>query len=239
MKREWTNAIRSILDNYVPRRWRNASWFMRPLFFLAYRGRNIHSAMHFKTLVKTWTPDELTAYYQQLNSISRNRKTDNSQKTIEKILAIALASKGPILDAGCGTGYLLSLISDQNKTASLYGCDIAAVGHQHKAFAFEQCDLAALPYPDKFFDLVISTHTIEHILPLEKAISELKRVCRNTLVLVTPRQQYFYYTLDEHVNFFEKETDLTEKLLLANYDCSVVDGDWFYIGYLGQPTTLI
>ena len=122
MKREWTNAIRSILDNYVPRRWRNASWFMRPLFFLAYRGRNIHSAMHFKTLVKTWTPDELTAYYQQLNSISRNRKTDNSQKTIEKILAIALASKGPILDAGCGTGYLLSLISDQNKTASLYGC---------------------------------------------------------------------------------------------------------------------
>lgn len=230
MKREWTNKIRHLLDNYVPARWRNAAWFMRPLFFMAYRGRNVREAMHFKTLVRNWSPTELADYYSRLNSISRNRKTDISQKGVDEIIAIAGPITGRILDAGCGKGYLLSLIRNTNSRAELHGCDIADLGERRQHFRFEQSDLANLPYPDRFFDLVICAHTLEHVIPVFQAVAELKRVCRGKLVIVTPRQKYFYYTLDEHVNFFEKEEDLLSLVSLPQYECRLIDGDWFYTG---------
>ena len=49
--------------------------------------------------------------------------------------------------------------------------------------------------------MVTCHHTIEHIPNLAPAIAELKRISRKQVMIVTPRQRYYYYTLDEHVNF--------------------------------------
>ena len=51
-------------------------------------------------------------------------------------------------------------------------------------------DVRQLPFPDKSFDIVTCTHTIEHIINLKQAIDELKRVARKQLIIVTPCQRY-------------------------------------------------
>ena len=41
---------------------------------------------------------------------------------------------------------------------------------------------------------------------LEKAINELIRVCKDTLIVVMPKQKYNKYTFDLHINFFNNRS---------------------------------
>jgi hypothetical protein len=79
--------------------------------------------------------------------------------------------------------------------------------------------------------VVICTHTIEHIIPLQQAVNELMRITRQQLIIVTPCQRYFYYTLDGHINFFYRKEELLRYLPWKNYLCRKLDSDWVYIGY--------
>ncbi|GAO41195.1 putative methyltransferase [Flavihumibacter petaseus NBRC 106054] len=117
----------------------------------------------------------------------------------------------------------------------LYGCDLVNTGKHNNpqipaAFSFLQADLEQLPYPDKYFDTVICSHTLEHFADPTLVILELKRVCRNRLFILTPCQKYFYFTLDEHLSFFPTETSITDLVNCRQYSCRLVDGDWFYEG---------
>jgi ubiquinone/menaquinone biosynthesis C-methylase UbiE len=87
-----------------------------------------------------------------------------------------------------------------------------------------------LPFPDKSFDIVTCTHTIEHIIHLKQALEELKRVARKQIMIVTPRQKYYFYTLDLHVNFFPTAELLNREIGLKDFSCKNIQGDWVYIG---------
>jgi ubiquinone/menaquinone biosynthesis C-methylase UbiE len=87
-----------------------------------------------------------------------------------------------------------------------------------------------LPFEDNSFDIVTCHHTIEHIINPGKAISELKRVAKKQLIIVTPCQRFFKYTLDLHINFFPVESYLTNLIDMKNFECKKVFGDWVYIG---------
>lgn len=229
MKRELTNTIRYFLDECLPPVLRDARWFMYPIFYIVYRGKEVSRKMHFKSLVTAMGEDEANAFYNEVDAISRSRKTDLAESNIRCILENLGPEGQRIADIGCGKGYLLHRIAEAYPGASLLGVDFEN-RLEYDNIPFAQGSVTKLPFADNQFDVVICTHTIEHILPLGQAIKELLRITRRRLIIVTPCQRYFYYTLDGHVNFFRQRWELLRWLPLEKYACRKLDMDWVYIG---------
>jgi len=84
-----------------------------------------------------------------------------------------------VLEAGCGTGLILSRVASMAKRA--VGTDISA-GMLEKAtekgLEVVQADLAELPFEDNSFDTVYSFKVLAHVVHIEKALHEMDRVTR-------------------------------------------------------------
>jgi ubiquinone/menaquinone biosynthesis C-methylase UbiE len=93
------------------------------------------------------------------------------------------------LDAGCGPGQFTILIAEAAPQAKVVGIDLAptmielarchaasssALGRVHFAVA----DVCRLPFPDDYFDGVMSTGSIKHWLNPKIGLRELHRVLR-------------------------------------------------------------
>jgi hypothetical protein len=89
-----------------------------------------------------------------------------------------------------------------------------------------------LPFADKHFGIVTCNHTLEHVIHLERAISELKRIARRQLVITVPCQKYYYYTLDLHIHFFPCKSMLINSMGVDNHTCVNLSGDLVYIARL-------
>jgi ubiquinone/menaquinone biosynthesis C-methylase UbiE len=202
---------------------------MYPFYYISYGGRNIRAVMNFKKDYLTWDESQLRHFYGNLNSISRNRKTDLTDKCLEMILQQVNGGYRDVLDVGCSNGYVLSVIHDRYPNLKLTGVDFVA-GKSDPGIQFVNADVRKLPFDDKSFDVVICSHTIEHIFEIGDFISELKRVTRKKLIVVTPKQRYYFYSLDEHLQFFPQKEMLTSKLNFRDFTCQNVEGDWFYVG---------
>jgi ubiquinone/menaquinone biosynthesis C-methylase UbiE len=134
-----------------------------------------------------------------------------------------------IIDIGCGSGYLLGKIEQKFPAIKRTGFDIK-VATGNETFNYVHGNIEKLPFEDNAFDVVMCSHTIEHLLQLDTCISELKRITKKQLFIVTPCQRFFYYTLDEHVNFFPYKEKLTAILPFENFECHKLQGDWAYLG---------
>lgn len=100
-----------------------------------------------------------------------------------------------ILDLGCGSGRHLVYLARQG--FSVYGLDSSAtgLGYAQKWLEAEglsaelvQQDMTCLPYPDEYFDGLISIHVIFHntLANMRKTIREIHRVlCPGGWALVT------------------------------------------------------
>lgn len=86
MNRDLTNVIRYVMDEWIPPVVRDSRWFMYPFFWIAYRGRNIREVMQFKSRVYSFTPEDYDRFYNDLDTISRNRVTDLNKPSLEFIL---------------------------------------------------------------------------------------------------------------------------------------------------------
>ena len=88
MNRRLTNSIRFVMDELIPPFIRDSKVFMYPFYYFAYRGKNLKEVMEFKTNVYTYSEKEYADFYNGLDTISRNRKTDLNQGCIDEILKI-------------------------------------------------------------------------------------------------------------------------------------------------------
>lgn len=228
MNRSITNIIRFLMDDCLPAIIRDNKYFMYPFYYIAYRGRDIHKSMHFKSLVYSFTEEEYSEFYNYLNTISRNRKTDLNKPSIDFIINNLDKTAKNLIDIGCGKGYFLKQLRQSG--LELYGCDIVDKD-ESREYNYIKGNIEKLPFDDKQFDIVTCFHTLEHINNLDVAISELKRITRKQLIIAVPCQRYFYYTLDEHVNFFPFKEKLTSVINIEKHTCDKIWGDWVYIGY--------
>jgi len=226
MNRGITNVIRFVMDELVPPFIRDSKYFMYPFYYMAYRGRDIEKAMNFKRLVYSWSEEEYSKFYEGLNTISRNRKTDLNQSCINRILSSIDKSAHNLLDVGCGKGYFLE--SAKHLDIELVGCDIVDKLEYSDAKLVKGY-IENLPFEDDSFDVVTCFHTLEHIINEKQAVKELLRVAKKQLIIVVPCQRYYYYTLDEHINFYAFKEKLTSLFGLTDYSCNKVFGDWLYI----------
>mgnify|MGYP001587009636 CR=1 FL=1 len=142
------------------------------------------------------------------------------------------ASGKKVLDVGCGEGYLGAEIAKNNNF--VVGVDISekSVGKAkkilHDAMALDLQE-EKVPYADKFFDVIVMTEVIEHLLLPEEVFKETKRLLKDDgfMIITTPNFLFFVnrikilfgqfeYTesgfLDRgHIHFFQ--IDSFEKML--------------------------
>jgi len=226
VKRDLTNIIRYFLDEWMPPIIRDSRWFMYPLFWYWFKGRNISLYMNFKKEAWKMSEQEFTDCYRKLDCRATDRPSDLNKKSLNLILEKLNKESSSLIDVGCGRGFWLSLLKNSTNL-TLSGCDIFD-SFELDGVDYKRGSIESLPYPDKSFDIVTCLHTIEHIRDIKKAIEELKRVAKKQIIIVTPRQRYYYFTLDLHLHFFPEKEYLIELIGLPENECITCDGDWCY-----------
>ena len=87
-----------------------------------------------------------------------------------------------LLDIGCGTGAMLSALSDRYPEAQLCGLDLAfnmtlqAAGRFGPDALLVNGDAECLPFRDGAFDLIVSTSTLQWVQRLDSCFKECLRV---------------------------------------------------------------
>src|SRR6266567_3981354 len=100
-----------------------------------------------------------------------------------------ILSEGKVLDAGTGPGTLAREIARRQPQLQVYGIDLSEdmirLAREHakreqleERVHFAIGDVAHLPYPDHYFDLIVSTISMHHWYELEQPLRELYRVLR-------------------------------------------------------------
>jgi ubiquinone/menaquinone biosynthesis C-methylase UbiE len=201
MRRETVNAIRYVLEEWLPPSLRDSS-FMRVLFRL-YWGSFIDDLERFRERITALSAEEYRTIYERMPRIQD--ETDNSAACLAQIAA--RVTPGRVCDVGCGTGYLLNHLERQPTPAGreLTGVDFIiepATEQRHPAIRFVAAPIEALPFPDRHFDTVICTHVLEHILDLRAAMRELRRICARRLIVVVPLEREYRFTFNPHIHFF-------------------------------------
>ncbi|MBL0163539.1 MAG: class I SAM-dependent methyltransferase [Xanthomonadales bacterium] len=231
MNRRITNAIRFVMDELVPPIIRDSKFFMYPFFRLAYRGQKISEIMDFKKRVYSFSRDDYAEFYSNLNSISRRRETDLNGACIDAILGSLDSDDRNVIDVGCGGGYLLKRIQQVLPESLLAGYDVTERPSSLPSdIQFVRGDIMDLDLPAECADVVTCCHVLEHILDYRSVLKKLITGARKKVILVVPLQRPYFYTLDEHVNFFLFPEQFVYEVGIKNHHWQRIDGDLFYIG---------
>jgi ubiquinone/menaquinone biosynthesis C-methylase UbiE len=218
------------MDECLPPVIRDSRLFMLPFFKIWFKNSNIKAIMNFKKDVNHMSDADFAEIYRTTFNLSKDRPTDTNEASIDYILDhLKSGNNTNMLDVGCGRGYWLNLIADKFPHMELTGVDFFDDVPLNRG-NYVRGNVEALPFPDKSFEIVTCQHTIEHLKNLPKAIEEMKRVARKQIIIATPCQRYYYYTLDLHLHFFPSEYSVSSLFGLKNYECKKIDGDWLYIG---------
>jgi ubiquinone/menaquinone biosynthesis C-methylase UbiE len=90
-----------------------------------------------------------------------------------------------ILEIGCASGHLTSLLADLFPKAKVTGIDIytpaiKAAKSRFPHINFKVADAQKLPFASDTFDLVLTSETIEHVLDPAQMLHEIGRVLKSS-----------------------------------------------------------
>ena len=117
-----------------------------------------------------------------------------------------------ILDAGAGTGALMSSLAD---IGEVWGCDISpealAFCRQRGLENLVECGVEHLDFPDNAFDVLTSCDVMEHVEDDDQALREFHRVLRpgGIAILTVPALQWLWSPHDEmlsHLRRYHRES---------------------------------
>lgn len=227
MKRETTNAIRTVLEEWLPPVVRDSA-AMRWLF-RRHWGRLIDDLESFRSRIAFVSDEEYRGVYERLPRVQT--ETDNSVACIDAISAGLVGES--VLDVGCGTGYLVDLLARRHPGRRFAGVDFLiddATRSRLPSVDFTEGKIEALPYDDNSFDTVICTHVLEHVLDIAGAVRELRRVARHRLLIVVPREREYRFTFNPHVHFFPYTHSFLRFMMPVptTHACASVGRDIFY-----------
>ncbi|MEE8407868.1 MAG: class I SAM-dependent methyltransferase [Acidimicrobiia bacterium] len=113
--------------------------------------------------------------YDSRRYVTINRWDRSHLDKVDRLLSLSDGER--VLEVGCGQGHLTKRLADR-------GIDITGVDANPKASEIAGTDRVLymkgedLEFDDKSFDVVLSVHALEHIPPLDQAISEMARVLK-------------------------------------------------------------
>ena len=108
---------------------------------------------------------------------------------------LTLGKKIKILDVGCGTGQFLYQWKGKGQ---LYGLDISeemiqvAQKRLGSGARLKVSDVHQLPFPDNYFDYVISTEAFHHYENQKLALMEMKRVAKKEGKVIISDINFFF-----------------------------------------------
>lgn len=235
MRRETVNKIRYVLEEWLPPVLRD-SRLMRWMFRLHW-GRFIDDLEKFREEITTLTPETYRSIYERMPRIQDD--TDLSRGCLDAIAACLLSGKAA--DIGCGTGYLVDFLSQQpaSRNTEFYGVDFMiepATCSRHPSIRFVEAPVEMLPFPDRYFDTVVCTHVLEHVLDIRAAVTELRRVCAKRLIIVVPLEREYRFTFNPHLHFFPYPHSFLRNILPvpATVESRVIGRDLLYVEERGN-----
>jgi ubiquinone/menaquinone biosynthesis C-methylase UbiE len=126
-------------------------------------------------------PSQLTRHNQELWERQPQTFVD---RRVEIILAM-LPRLGPdaaLLDVGCLEGTLTRVYAERVGTQRVHGVDMAGTDAARRkgvdAVSFDLNSGEPLPYPDASFEVVVCIQTLEHVLPTDRLLAEIRRVMK-------------------------------------------------------------
>lgn len=144
----------------------------------------------------------LASFYDNLTRVQRDLSYYLNPIGLSRrgaIIALLQAQRSDVIgDLGCGEG--LVAVKLRSGGSRIFGCDISpsrarlAVANGIDAVSG---DIMRLPYPDRFFDRVVCTEVIEHVINPIAALNEIRRVLDNdgVAVLTVPLDEHLERTL--------------------------------------------
>lgn len=115
----------------------------------------------------------------------------------EKITRIVQAQHPQtVLDAGCGEGFTAEIFLRAMPTLSLTGFDphepsVELARMRNPRAEFLIGDIYSIPFEDKSFDVVCCFEVLEHLHDAPRALGELARVARHSVVMSVPHEPFF------------------------------------------------
>jgi SAM-dependent methyltransferase len=223
LNRRTVNAMRYVLEDLIPPALRDSRLFF-PLMRVVF-GRNARKFGDFRRDLLHMSKEEYSWYYKTMVPVMG--ETDLNRACLEAILRDVEGES--VLDVGCGRGFLALSIAERHPDKRIVGLDIEPP-ETSDAVEFVSGWVEDLPFGDDAFDTVVCTHTLEHILNVEQAVSELRRVARQRLIIVVPREREYLYTFNFHVNFFPYQHSFLNRVRpLPEHRCTVLDGDIYFV----------
>lgn len=128
-----------------------------------------------------------------------------------------------ILDIGCGKGFLLYDFKKILPEIEIYGIDISSYAidnaKEEIKSSLQVGNANSLPYPDNFFDLVISINTFHnlHNYDLYKALLEMNRVAKKNK----------YICVESYRSEIEKENLLYWQVTCESF-CTPEEWQWWF-----------
>lgn len=140
-----------------------------------------------------------------------------------------------ILDVGCGKGFLLFDLTKVIPGIEVYGIDVSeyAIDNSKEEIKdrLQVANANALPFPDHFFDLVISINALHtlHNYDLDKALREIERVGKKNK----------YICVESYRNEEEKANLLYWQVTCEAF-CTPKEWEWWFsqAGYTGDHSLI-
>jgi len=226
LNRKTINLIRYVLENILPPFIRDSKLFYL-LMWLYYRNKTEY-LVSFRKKAPTMSQEEYSEYYKKIPNIMT--ETDCNEVSIDFILRNIEGNK--VIDIGCGRGYLANEIARHTK-GDVSGLDFIiekVIEEKYENIQFMEGAIEELPFDDDSYDTVVCTHTLEHILDIGKAISELRRITKKRLIIVVPSEREYLYSFNLHIHFFPYTHSFLRYMapLPSNYNIEIKDGDICY-----------
>lgn len=141
-----------------------------------------------------------------------NKKKSVPYKTQQSVRIIVLtlmkgdgANYNKILDAGSGNGDFSILLSQQFPASRITGIDYSEdmitlcerAKEDKDNIEFEVANLLNTPFDDNEFDITVCVNTIHHIhkKDLDKAVEEIARITKKTVILEIKNRNCLYYPI--------------------------------------------
>jgi ubiquinone/menaquinone biosynthesis C-methylase UbiE len=127
-----------------------------------------------------------------------------------------------VLDIACGAGYGSAMISEAAK--EVIGVDLdkksieqARANYKKANLSFISAPAEKIPFPDQYFDMVVSFETIEHLDNDRIFLSEIKRVLKKggELIISTPNRKIVscYLIYHQPFNIYHKREYLKNEFI--------------------------
>ena len=236
LSRELSLKIRNVLDDWLPPAVRDSPIVMVPLLYAVF-GRKYREFADFKAGGFALTPEEFADAYRRTAGLDVQGETDLNDRCVDAVLAGIKG--GSVLEVGCGRGFLarkLVEVADQ-----VTACDIvlASGSTGSERLQFLEASAEGLPFADNFFDVVVCTHTLEHVQRLDIALAELRRVARQRVIIVVPKERPYRFSFNLHLHFFPHAWSWQAVAGVVEGAVLIDLGDWFYVEPVASTVTVV